>query len=178
MDSAGRANWGLVILGICFFVIGLAFLFMPGITLVTIAIIAGISLLASGIYGFVIYFTKKNELDMSGWVIAYSLCDLLMGVIFLLHPVLTAAMLPWIGGVVLIVAGALEVFAAFGLRGGGLATGGVFVNGAFAVICGIAFLILPWAFVYFIAFFLIARGVMLVLYGLTFKNSSRYARLR
>ena len=60
MDIKVGRNWGLFAAGIALVIIGFVLLMVPGLTLVSIAVIAGCMFLAAGIVDAYAYFTYRG----------------------------------------------------------------------------------------------------------------------
>lgn len=165
MDARLTRHWGLFWTGAAIFILGIVFLFFPTASLVTMAIWFGVILIVGGIAEIISYWALRNTFGMSGWSIAAGALDIIIGIIFLAHPLLTANVLPWLAGWALIFYGIMVFFAAGALRETGVSLGASIANGVVAIICGILFFAFPVAFMYVLAFFLIFRGITLMVYG-------------
>lgn len=166
MYAENKHDWGVIIAGILLLICAFVCLLMPGITLVTITLFAGAGFLVSGIMDVVEYVRFRDQLALSGWALAYAILDILVGLMFLLHPVAFAVVLPWLIGSFFIVFGIFEVIAAFKGRNVGMPLWGIpIVTGVLGVICGITFFVSPATFAVFIALFMIMRGVSLLVFG-------------
>lgn len=157
-------NWGMVCGGIALVIIGFILLFVPGITLVTIAVVAGIGLLVIGIINIISYFAMRSTANLSGWALAYGIGDVILGVIFLFHPLVTAVVIPWLVGIFIIAYGVFSIVIAWSLRGV-RGAGWMWFNAIYSILCGLCFIIWPEIFAYVLAFFLMFRGVSLGVYG-------------
>ena len=115
MGETYQRDWGLVVMGVAMIIIGFAFLLVPGITLVAVAAIAGIALLASGVVDVISYARYRKELDLSGWMLASALLDIVLGAVIVLHPLASAIVVPWVAAVAFAVYGVLEIIAAWRL---------------------------------------------------------------
>lgn len=191
MNEGSGRDWSLVVAGIALVILGIVFLFSPTMTLVTIAVVAGIALVAVGLVDLVLYLRYRHERGISGWAVAYAVCDILLGAVLLIHPLVSAAVIPWLVGVCLIAYGVLEIVAAWRIRstglrirvdmarslGVGMATstaegwGWVLAGGIAAIVCGLLFFFVPAVFAVILSAFLIARGAMMAAYGVSDKSS-------
>ena len=115
MNATSQRDWGSVVMGVAMIIIGFAFLLVPGITLVAVAAIAGIALLASGVVDVVSYARYRKELDLSGWMLASALLDIALGAVVVLHPLASAIVVPWVAASAFAVYGVLEIVAAWRL---------------------------------------------------------------
>ena len=83
MDIKVGRNWGLFAAGIALILIGFVLLMVPGLTLVSIAVIAGCMFLAAGIVDAWAYFKYRRAEGLSAWALAYAACDIILGVLFI-----------------------------------------------------------------------------------------------
>lgn len=190
MDAQGKRDWTLVVAGVALIVLGVVFLMSPAMTLVTVAVVAGVGLVAAGVLDLISYARFREEMSMSGWVLAYAICDILLGAALLIHPLVSAAVVPWLVGACLLAYGAFELVAAWRIRSGGSAMrvdmarelgiavaedatrgwGWVLFGGVVAIACALAFFFLPATFAIVLSAFLVARGAMLIAYGASVRS--------
>ena len=164
--KVGR-NWGLFAAGIALILIGFVLLMVPGLTLVTVAVMAGCMFLAAGIVDVWAFFKYRKSEGLSAWALAYAACDIILGVLFIVHPVVSAVVIPWVMGVFVIAYGIFEIVASVRMHDGLPGWGWVLFSGIVSVLCGFAFIIAPGTFALFLGFFLMARGVQMAVYGVT-----------
>lgn len=189
MNAESKRDWSLVIAGAALVILGVVFLMSPLMTLVTIAMVAGIGLVAVGIVDTISYFRFRKEWDLSGWNLAYAVFDILLGAALLLHPLISAAVLPWVVGVFLAIYGILEIVAAVEIRSSGSEVqvdvmeelenglvssvsysrgwGWVLFGGIAAILCAMLFFFLPASFAIALSAFLVVRGATLAAYGVS-----------
>lgn len=161
-----KRDWGAIIAGILMLICAFVCLLMPGITLVTITLFAGAGFLVSGIADVIEYVRNRDELLLSGWVLAYAILDILVGLMFLIHPMALSVVLPWLIGAFFVVFGIFEIVAALkGRRVGAPLWGLPIVSGVIGVICGITFFLNPATLAIFVALFMIMRAVSLLMFG-------------
>ena len=91
-------NWQLIVAGILLVVFAAVCLFFPGITLGSIAFMVGAAFLLSGVVNIATYVRDRVLLDLSGAVLAYGIVDVLIGLMFVVHPMIFAMVLPWVAG--------------------------------------------------------------------------------
>ena len=164
-------NWGMFFTGILLIAASAIVFIWPGISMVTISIIAGIVLCVAGIFDFILYGTLKGYVKGAGWYIATGICDVILGVLFLLNPIATAEMLPWLAGIFVIAYGIASCFSGIGFSSFTGAWAIMLLNGILSVVIGIMFLTMPASFVLFVAIYLAFRGVMMCVYGIIAPNS-------
>ncbi len=166
MDVTRKHDWGLVIAGILLILCSFIFIAMPTLSLVTMTAIAGAAFLVSGVFDIINYVRFHKSMNLSGWVIAYAVLDILIGFMFLAQPVALAAVIPWIVGAFFIVFGVFEIVGSFSVKKMGISLWGwTLFSGIVGVLCGLTFFFSPATLILFLAVFVIMRGVTLVFYG-------------
>ena len=166
MDTTNKHDWGLVIAGVLLVICSMFFLFAPGLALVTITVIAGAAFLVSGIFDIVNYFRFRRAMDLSGWALAYCALDIVLGILFLVNPLVSAGALAWFIGAFFIVFGVFEVVGAFKVRNMGASMWGwMLFSGIVGALCGLTFFIAPAMLGVFLSVFILMRGASLIFYG-------------
>ena len=166
MDTTNKHDWGLVIAGVLLVICSMFFLFAPGLALVTITVIAGAAFLVSGIFDIVNYFRFRRSMDLSGWALAYGALDIVLGILFLVNPLVSAGALAWFIGAFFIVFGVFEVVGAFKVRNMGASMWGwMLFSGIVGALCGLTFFIAPAMLGVFLSVFILMRGASLIFYG-------------
>ena len=166
MDTTNKHDWGLVIAGVLLVICSMFFLFAPGLALVTITVIAGAAFLVSGIFDIVNYFRFRRPMDLSGWALAYGALDIVLGILFLVNPLVSAGALAWFIGAFFIVFGVFEVVGAFKVRNMGVSMWGwMLFSGIVGALCGLTFFIAPAMLGVFLSVFILMRGASLIFYG-------------
>ena len=92
------------------------FLVAPGLTLVTITAIAGAAFLVSGVFDIINYVRFHKIMNLSGWAIAYAVLDIVIGLMFLIHPLALAGVIPWMIGAFFIIFGVFEIVGSFTVK--------------------------------------------------------------
>ncbi len=165
-------NWQWIVAGILLVLFGLVALFFPGLTLGSMAFMVGAAFLLSGIVNIVTYWRDRGILHLSCFVLAYGIADVLVGLIFTIHPMLLAAVLLWLMGISVIVFGGYELVGAFLTRKGGFSLWGwLLFSGVVSIAIGILFMTFPAFVAICIGVFAIMRGVSLIVLG---ANSWRF----
>ena len=168
MFAERKTDWGFVIGGIVLLAIGLACLFYPGLTLSVISIIAGVGFLVGGVVNLAAYLRTKGVLKMSGWALLYAVLDIVVGLMFVLDPVATSVVIPWICGLFILPFGCFEIAAAVQLRGSGWQVWGwTLASGVVTVLLGIFFFAAPDTLALLIGLFAVMQGFSLVVYGIS-----------
>ena len=149
--SASKHDWGLIFAGVALAAAGFFCMLAPGLTIVTIAAVVGAFFLVAGVFDIISYIRLRNILPRSGWELAYAIIDVLLGLIFLLHPL---------------------AFSAVKAHGWGVPMWGwALFSGVLNVLCGIAFFVMPQMLSIFLAIILLVRAATLMVYGW---NAGRY----
>ena len=79
-------NWQLIVAGILFVLFSAVCLFFPGLTLGSITFMIGAAFVLSGAVHIASYIRDRDVLDLSGLVLAYAILDVLIGLMFVVHP--------------------------------------------------------------------------------------------
>ncbi len=166
MNTAKKHDWGLIVAGVLLVLCAFFFLVAPGLTLVTITAIAGAAFLVSGVFDIINYARFHKVMNLSGWAIAYAVLDIIIGFMFLVHPLAFAAVIPWVIGAFFLVFGVFEIVGAFRVRKTGIPMWGwMLFSGIVGALCGVTFFVSPASFSIFLSVFILMRGVSLVFYG-------------
>ena len=111
----------------------------------------------------------------SGWELAYAIVDVLLGLVFLLHPLAFSAVVPWLVGLCFVAFAIFEIVAAVKAKGFGVPMWGwPLFSGVLNALCGIAFFVWPEMLSVFLAMILLVRAASLIVYGW---NAGRYIAL-
>ena len=169
MDVKVGRDWSLIAAGALLLLLGLIFLFAPGLTLVTVALIAGVGLIAAGILDIVSYArARKTAAPLPAWTLVYAALDIIVGLVFLIHPIAMSAVIPWIAAICFVMFGVVSIVSAFAARRDKLPLWGwALFSGVVDILCGIAFFLVPAALVLFLALFVLTRAITLIVYGAT-----------
>ncbi|WP_165061942.1 HdeD family acid-resistance protein [Adlercreutzia sp. ZJ154] len=171
--TKAKRDWGLVIGGILFFIAGLVMFFWPGLSLVVIAQMAGALMLVGGIVDIIHYFQFRKTGLTSGWAIVSAICSIILGLMFLLHPIVTAGVLPFIVGMFVIAYAIIAIVTAISVRKMGSTWGVMLVNGIISLLCGLMFVFMPDTFAIFLSVLLLMRGITMCILGLTTHSASK-----
>ena len=104
--------------------------------------------------------------------LAYAICDIILGVLFIVHPIASAVVIPWVMGIFVVAYGIFEIVAAVRFRDALPGWGWVLFAGIVSLFCGIAFFLWPGTFALFLGFFLMARGVQMAVYGVSLPQAT------
>ncbi len=165
-----KHDWALIVGGVLVFIMGIMVMAWPGASLVSIAIMAGAVLIVAGVADFVSY-GQVSGTPGAGWLIANGICDVVLGMLFVIYPVATAAMLPWLAGIFVICYSVFAIITAIGIRGTFSSWGWLLATGVVGLLCGIMFIAMPESFVVFLGIFLLMRGVTMTVEGIVLPAS-------
>lgn len=169
-ETSKKRDWGMFFIGIVLVICSIIILAWPGITLLTIAMMAGIMFLFAGGVDLATFFNAKGT-SGRGWILFSAILDFILGFMFIVHPVAGAEVLPWLAGGFMIGYGILAIISAVGMRKIGSTWVLMLINGILAIILGILFVMDPVNFVIFLAVFLMWRGVLMCIYGVVSPRS-------
>lgn len=175
MKERSSVDWGAIIIGILVALAGAIVLLWPGLSLVMLAQIAGVGLLVAAVFNVVAWWRMRKTVSGAGWTLVNGICDLILGIMFLVHPVVAAGVITTMVGCFVIVYGGFAIAAGFGMRSlVGSGWGWMVANGIVSIICGIFFLLNPAFFAIYLGVFLMMRGVTMSVLGVTAPNQINY----
>lgn len=168
-----KQDWGLIVVGILLLLCGGVFLFAPLASLIVLTAFAGAFLLVAGIFDIIFFIRFRESGLATGWTILYAILDIILGLMFLIHPVVLAGVIPWVIGIFVLIFGVYECFVAFRARKMGTPMWGwILFSGILEIIIALFFFFIPASFMIYIAIFLIIRAITLIMVGWNVKNSS------
>ncbi|EFS04145.1 membrane protein, putative [Listeria seeligeri FSL S4-171] len=103
----------VLLAGIAMIVLGIWFLFHPGISLLTSTLMFGFLLLISGIFNTVSYFSDKKLQKVSGWVLADGILSILLGFLLLFNEFAGTETIVLLFGMWVLFAGIMRTIGAF-----------------------------------------------------------------
>jgi uncharacterized membrane protein HdeD (DUF308 family) len=161
-----KTNWVLIIAGVLLVGVSSICLFYPALTLLTISLVVGIFLLFSSVSDLIVYFRRAST---SVPLLAYTILDFLLGLVFLVYPLAMVTTVPWIIGFFLLLFGVFELIACLKImrKAGTSLWGLMMLSGIVSCICGICFLVMPESFALFIGAFVLMRGISLLIQGIS-----------
>jgi uncharacterized membrane protein HdeD (DUF308 family) len=169
MQSRGAWMALSVITGILMIVLGVLFLAYPGFSLATVLLLIGVFLIVYGVAltaaGFI------GHAEGRGWAIFTGVLGIIVGIIAIAWPGMTALALLYILGAWAVITGCVDIAGAFasGLRGGQRVW--MLIIGVLSVVLGIIFFIHPGAgglaLLWLIGIYLIVYGVLRIVDGFT-----------
>lgn len=174
MNDTKKHDWGMFFLGILLIVCAVIIMVWPGVTLVTMALFAGFMLLfaAGGELGS--FFSVPKGTSGRGWMMANAILDIILGAMFIIHPIASATVLPWLAGCFIIAYGIIAIASSISFRSLGSAWVLMLINGILSIVIGILFFINPAYFVIFVGVYLVMRGIVMCISGLIAPRSLPY----
>lgn len=176
MDAKGlKVMWeSLVIRGIAGILFGIAAVFWPGLTLVTLVYIFSIYILISGVVDIVEAIVALVRRGSWVWKLLLGVAELGVGVFLVRHPAVTFQTFVLIIGLILIARGVFEVVAAFIDDMSATERTLYIIGGVLAVIVGIVVLLQPVAggvaFVWVLGLYALVTGPMWIALGIDAKH--------
>ncbi len=171
MSQISKDLWGVLALrGIVAILFGLAAVFWPGITLVTLVYLVSAFLLASGVVGLVVGLINIGNGKVSFLsrvlTILLSVAEIGVGVYLLRHAGIAFATFVLIVGLILIARGIVDVFSAIFEEDAATSKTILVITGVLSVIVGVILLMQPVsagvAFVWILGLYSLITGPMLI----------------
>lgn len=157
-------KWWFVALGVLVTLAGVACITWPAISLAVVAAVAGICFLASGITRIATFFDLGSAL-LGASSLFMGILDVIVGIMFLIHPFIGGITIAMLGGIALIVTGVMDVVASLRMKRV-IGTGPTvleIIGAIVTVIFGVLILMAPRLFIIYLGVMLIIRGVMAVI---------------
>ncbi|MBS5451018.1 MAG: DUF308 domain-containing protein [Coriobacteriia bacterium] len=157
-------KWWFVALGAVITLLGVACLIWPAPALMAVAITAGIGFLAAGVSAIAAFFDMGGFAPLSGWSLLNGIIDVLLGVMFLVEPMVGGITVAWMVGIFVVVAGVMDGVASWrmrGITGNGMCALGI-VGAVLTVIFGILMMAMPALFIIYLGCMLVMRGIIIV----------------
>ena len=158
-------KWWFVALGVLVTLAGVACIAWPAASLAVVAGVAGICFLASGITRIATFFDLGAFSLFGGSTLFMGILDVIVGIMFLIHPLIGGITIAMLGGIALIVTGVMDAVASVRMKRA-IGTGPMVLEilGAIVtVICGVLILMAPRLLIIYLGIMLIIRGVMAVI---------------
>lgn len=138
-------DWSLILAGILLLACGLLCCFAPNLTLATIAMIAGVGFLLRRAGHRVLRALQVYD-ERVGMVIGLRDPDVLIGLMFVLHPLVGGAA-SWLVALCFLVFGLFEIFAAMKSKSIGFSAWGIgLFSGIVNIVCAIMLFVSPILF--------------------------------
>lgn len=177
---AVRNWWLLLLLGIAVFATGIVIFTYPGVSYVAMSVTFAVLILVAGAINIALAASNTNPAIGRGWLWAGGIVELLIGIVLVCHPAISAATLPLFLGFWL-------MFRSFGLIGSGsdlmsmrVPGGGwtVFV-GVLLLICSVVILAQPLFFgieavVIWVGVSFLMAGISMGVFSFELRNLHKY----
>lgn len=162
-----KVKWSLIGQGAILLILGIICLAWPGIALVTVATMVGIGFLISGIASIAGFATWGAFSLFPGWTLAGGIVNVLLGILFLVHPVASSFALVQLVAAFVLVGGIAQLVSCWKLRKAGSPSWMfILLGGILTVVLGILMFAYPVLPVYYLAAFALIYGVILVVLGI------------
>lgn len=166
--SGRKTDWAAFIIGILVALCGIVIMVWPGLSLVMLAEIAGVWLLVAAVFGFITWGRTHKVVSGSGWTMANAICDVILGLMFLTHPIVAAGVIPLLVGCFVVAYGIFAIATAISMRSTiGSGWGIMVLNGIISLLCGILFIVFPAFFAIYLGVFMVMRGVTMTVLSVT-----------
>ena len=139
-----KMRWALGINGLLATALGVMLLVWPGISVLALTIVFGVYALATGIVAFGSAFRSENK-DERGWLILSGLLGIVVGIVVLAWPNISALALLYVIGAYAVGLGILAVAASFRLPLDGSETTSMLLTGLASSVFGIVIFAKPGA---------------------------------
>jgi uncharacterized membrane protein HdeD (DUF308 family) len=116
--------WLSVLLGVLFIVIGVWVLFTPVESYLTLSLIFSVTFLVNGVMEIFSAFTMNRETQGWGWIVAGGVIDLIIGLMLVANPGITALLLTFVVGFGLLFRSMMAIGVAFDLKSAGVSMWG------------------------------------------------------
>ncbi len=171
-----RIDWSSFFGGLLVVLAGIIVIYWPGLTLEVLATIAGIVFLIAAVVDIVTWWRMRNSegAKHSGWTLLSGICDAVVGVMFLVNPIIGAGVLTFMAGIFIIVYGCFALVSSFGIRNLFSSWWIMLLNGIVSILCGMMFIFNPAAFAIFLGVFLMMRGITMATYSILAPRQVKY----
>lgn len=154
-----------IALGVVMVLFGIMCLAWPGASLFAVSLLVGIGFLTTGITAIATYFDLSRLIPVGGgWTLMGGVLDILLGIIFLVQPDVGSLTISLMGGIALIVFGAMDCAASWRMRevaGTGATVLGI-IAAVLTIILGILMLMMPELFIIYLGCMAIVRGIEVI----------------
>ncbi len=176
LDFLARNWWILLMRGIAAILFGIAAFAWPGLTLSVLVIIFGAYILADGLIGVIDAIRYRDQMDNWWFWLLEGVLGIVVGVLTLFMPGITALILLGFVAAWSILGGILRIVAAIQLRKKIKGEWFMILSGVLSILFGVAIIALPHAgllsIAWIIGFWAIAIGVVFVLLAFRLRNAA------
>lgn len=167
-ENKAKRDWVLIAVGVLMIICGGIIAAFPGLTLVTVAAFAGASFLVAGVGNVVAFFKLRKTGNASVLTLIYAAIDIVVGLMMLLHPLMSAAVVPWLVALCFGVMGIFEIVSSQGLRKAGQkAWSWICVSGLVSLACAVMLFMFPVLLAAMFSIIVAVRGVGMIVFGFT-----------
>lgn len=174
LDVLAHRWWAVAVRGVAAVLFGLLALFWPGLTLLVLIVLVGAYALVDGILLLVHAFVRGPVGAPRRLVVLLGSVSVLLGVLVLVWPGLSALLLALLVGLWALVSGVAQIVAGFMLRREAPDEWRAVLNGALSVLFGLVMVFAPGAgalaLVWLIAAYTIVTGVVLIVLSLRLRS--------
>ena len=159
-----RVSWSMLLSGVLFLILGIVCWAWPNLALETIALILGVGFLVAGVGTVADYVLARGF--FSAWLLVDGILDVILGIIFIVNPLVSAWALAWLVAIAIIVSGIMQLFSCWRLRHDMSATWWLsLITGVITIVLGILMLAVPSTLALWLSIFAIVYGVGLVVFA-------------
>jgi uncharacterized membrane protein HdeD (DUF308 family) len=115
LTELSRAWWLLLVVGLMCLAAGVIVIAQPDISIVTLAVIAGIFLLVDGIYDVIVAIAQPSE--GRGMLALVGVLSAIVGIILIRHPIESVVAVALLVGIWLVTIGIIRLIGAFAIAG-------------------------------------------------------------
>jgi len=183
-EKVSERWWGRVVLGIIAIIVGLAFLVVPGITLVVFLWIFGAFMILTGLVLLSYAWSRPAGTKHRGLNFLEGAINIVIGVIALVAPGLTSLLVVYLVAAFAILSGCLQIAEGIITPSGRTTWGAssrsmLIIGGAWALLIGILLALFPaggiLALMWLIGLFLIILGIFNILSGIRGRSIKKAA---
>ena len=115
--KSSAKNWWLsLIVGVLFIIVGIWIFRTPVASYMSLSLLFSISIFISGIFGIIFAISNRNRMEGWGWYLAGGILDLVVGILFVSHPLMTMTIIPFYVGFWVLFRGVLGIGLSFQLK--------------------------------------------------------------
>ncbi len=175
VKSAVKNWWISLVLGILFVVVALMLMFQPADAYAALVVLFSICMFASGILEIFFAASNRKVLPGWGWYLTCGIIDVILGIVLIAFPFVTAMVIPFILAFWIMFRGFTAIGYAMDLnRFGVKGWGWYLVFGILAIICSMAIIWQPaagaLASVYIVAFAFLFMGFFRIMLAFTLRD--------
>ncbi len=181
VKSTVKNWWVSLVLGIMFVIVSLWLMFQPLEGYAALAVVFSICMFVSGIMEIVFAASNRKTLPGWGWYLACGIIDVLLGLVLIAFPFVTAAIIPFVLAFWIMFRGFTAVGYAMDLnRFGVQGWGWYLVFGILSIICSLAVIWQPaagaLASVYIIAFAFLFMGFFRIMLSFDLRRLYKHGK--